>query len=67
MIERVSGYDKEIYRLESQKDGKKQKKKELLDYMWENYEITYHQAKQRMDLDEAEALQRLRKQSPIKK
>ena len=30
MIERVSGYDKEIYRLESQKDGKKQKKKELL-------------------------------------
>ena len=25
MIERVSGYDKEIYRLESQKDGKKQK------------------------------------------
>ena len=36
MIERVSGYDKEIYRLESQKDGKKQKKKELLDYMWEN-------------------------------
>lgn len=30
MIERVSGYDKEIYRLESQKDGKKQKKKNCL-------------------------------------
>ena len=37
MMERVSGYDKEIYRLESQRDGRKQKKKELLDYMWENY------------------------------
>ena len=60
MIERVSGYDKEIYRLESQKDGKKQKKKELLDYMWENYEVTYHQAKQRLELNETESLLRIK-------
>ena len=60
MIERVSGYDKEIYRLESQRDGKKQKKKELLDYMWENYEVTYHQAKQRLELNETESLLRIK-------
>ena len=60
MIERVSGYDKEIYRLESQKDCKKQKKKELLDYMWENYEVTYHQAKQRLELNETESLLRIK-------
>ncbi len=60
MMERVSGYDKEIYRLESQRDGRKQKKKELLDYMWENYEITYHQAKQRIDLDETESLSKIK-------
>ena len=60
MIERVSGYDKEIYRLENQRDGKKQKKKELLDYMWENYEITYHQAKQRIDLDDTESLSKIK-------
>ena len=60
MMERVSGYDKEIYRLESQRDGRKQKKKELLDYMWENYEITYHQAKKRIDLDETESLSKIK-------
>ena len=60
MIERVNGYDKEIYRLESQKQQQKEKKKELLDYMWENYEITYHQAKQRIELDETQSLTKIK-------
>ena len=32
MLERISGYDKEMYRLESQRENRKGKKKELLDY-----------------------------------
>ena len=61
MLERVNGYDKEMYRLESQRDGRQQKKKELLDYMWENYEVTYHQAKQRIQLEESESLSKIKK------
>lgn len=61
ILERVNGYDKEMYRLESQRDGRDQKKKELLDYMWENYEITYHQAKQRIHLEESESLSKIKK------
>ena len=60
MLERISGYDKEMYRLESQRENRKGKKKELLDYMWENYEITYHQAKQRIDLDETQSLTKVK-------
>ena len=60
LLERVNAFDKEMYRLESQKDGRKQKKKELLDYMWENYEITYHQAKKRIKLDESENLSKIK-------
>lgn len=60
MLERVSGYDKEVYRLEAQKENRKAKKKELLDYMWENYEITYHQAKQRIDLEEDQSLSKIK-------
>lgn len=60
MIERVSGYDKEIYRLENQRESCKQKKKELLDYMWENYEITYHQAKQRITFDEIQSISKIK-------
>ena len=60
MLECISNYDKEIYRLENQRDGKQQRKKQLLDYMWENYEITYHQAKQRIHLDEKESLSKIK-------
>ena len=49
-----------MYRLESQRENRKGKKKELLDYMWENYEITYHQAKQRIDLDETQSLTKVK-------
>ncbi len=61
MIERVSGYDKEIYRLESQRRMVKSKrKKNCFDYMWENYEVTYHQARQRLELNETESLLRVK-------
>ena len=60
LLERVNAFDKEMYRLENQRDGRKQKKKELLDYMWENYEITYHQAKKRIKLDESESLSKIK-------
>ena len=60
LIERVNSFDKEMYRLENQRDGRKQKKKELLDYMWENYEVTYHQAKQRVQLDKSESLSKIK-------
>ena len=60
MLERISRYDKEMYRLESQRENRKEKKKELLNYMWDNYEITYHQARQRIDLDETQSLSKIK-------
>ena len=46
MLERISGYDKEMYRLESQRENRKRKeKKSFWIICGENYEITYHQAK----------------------
>lgn len=60
LLRKVNDYDKEMYRLSNQQDQKKQKKKELLDYMWENYEITYHQAKKRINLDDGEDLSKIK-------
>lgn len=59
MLERISGYDKEMYRLESQRENRKGKKKSFW-IIWENYEITYHQAKQRIDLDETQSLTKVK-------
>lgn len=56
MMERAGGFDKEMFRLESSRERQKERQKELLDYMWENYEITYHQAKERMGTERSESL-----------
>ena len=60
MLERISGYDKKCIVWRVRERIEKERKKELLDYMWENYEITYHQAKQRIDLDETQSLTKVK-------
>ena len=44
LMERLNGFDKEVYRLTSAREKFDEKQQELLNYMWENYELTYHQA-----------------------
>ncbi|MBS7008211.1 chromosome segregation protein SMC [Anaerostipes sp.] len=44
LMERMNGFDKEVYRLTSSREKFDEKQQELLNYMWENYELTYHQA-----------------------
>jgi chromosome segregation protein len=42
----VSVLDKELYRLQSGKDKLDEKIQNLMDYMWDSYEMTYHMAKE---------------------
>lgn len=60
MMERAAGFDKEMFRLQSSRDRQKERQKELFDYMWENYEITYHQAKERIEVDFSESLSKIK-------
>lgn len=67
LLKRFGQLDKEMYRLSNQQDQKRRKKKELLDYMWENYEITYHQAKRRIALDDFEDLSKIKEKINVLK
>lgn len=62
IMERANGFDKEVFRLTSVKEKQKEKQQELLDYMWENYEITYNQAKSRMEEEITETLSGLKEE-----
>ena len=62
LMERMNGFDKEVYRLTSAREKFDEKQQELLNYMWENYELTYHQAKAAAGVEQpAESLQELKK------
>ena len=62
LMERMNGFDKEVYRLTSTREKFDEKQQELLNYMWENYELTYHQAKAAAGVEQpAESLQELKK------
>lgn len=62
LMERMNGFDKEVYRLTSAREKFDEKQQELLNYMWENYELTYHQAKATAGVEQpAESLQELKK------
>lgn len=43
MMEQSNRMDKELFRLTSAREKCQEEQQELMDYMWENYEITYHQ------------------------
>ena len=42
----MSNLDKEMFRLNQQKEKTEQAQESLTTYMWEEYEITYHAAKE---------------------
>ncbi len=56
-MQRVNGFDKEVLRLTSAREKLEEKQQELLEYMWENYELTYHQAKSAAGEELGKALQ----------
>ena len=47
----MSSLDKEIFRLESQKESGESASEKQINYMWEEYEITYNHAKELRDLN----------------
>ena len=47
----MSALDKEIFRLESQKETSEAASEKQINYMWEEYEITYNHAKELRDPD----------------
>lgn len=61
LMERLNGFDKEVYRLTSAREKFDEKQRELLDYMWENYELTYHQVKASAGEEPQESLTELKK------
>ena len=60
LVERAGAMDKERYRLTSAREKQKEKQKELLDYMWDTYEVTYHQLKETMTEEPKESLSRIK-------
>ncbi len=62
IMERANGFDKEVFRLSSAKEKQEERQQELLDYMWENYEITYNQARSRMGEEITESLSTLKEE-----
>lgn len=62
MMERANGYDREMFRLTGAKEKQEEKQQELLNYMWENYEVTYHNAKNQIQEEITESLSALKEQ-----
>lgn len=58
--DRISSLDKEVYRLESQKNKLSESIQSQIDYMWNEYEITLHDA-QKLRNDELTNLSELKK------
>ncbi len=47
----MADLDKEVFRLESQRDGYEEASEKQINYMWEEYEITYNHAKEMRDVN----------------
>lgn len=60
LMERAGAMDKERYRLISARDKQQEKQQELLDYMWDNYEVTYHQLKETLTEEPKESLSKIK-------
>ena len=46
LAKHVSDLDKECFRLNSQKEGYEEASEKQMNYMWEEYELTYNHAKE---------------------
>ena len=62
LMERSGQMDKERYRLVSAKEKQQEKQQELLDYMWDNYEVTYHQLKERGEEKSSQSLSKIKEE-----
>ncbi|MCF2681724.1 chromosome segregation protein SMC [Faecalicatena contorta] len=51
LAKHMADLDKEVYRLESQKAGYEEAAEKQINYMWEEYEITYNHAKELRDMN----------------
>ena len=51
LAKHMADLDKEAYRLESQKTGYEEASEKQINYMWEEYEITYNHAKELRDVN----------------
>jgi len=51
MAEKISALDKEVYRLTNQKERQEESMKSQIDYMWNEYEITLHDAADMRNLE----------------
>lgn len=60
LMERAGAMDKERYRLINAREKQQEKQQELLDYMWDNYEVTYHQLKETMTEKPRESLSKIK-------
>ena len=53
----MSNLDKEVFRLESQKEGYEESTEKQINYMWDEYEITYGHAQELRDANSDRSLQ----------
>lgn len=58
----IAALDKELYRLQSQKEKLDEKIQNLTDYMWESYEITYRMAKEQQKEEITASISELKKE-----
>ena len=59
LMNHISELDKETFRLESRKQNIEDKLEEKVDYMWNEYELTYHNAKE-IEIDESISYTRMK-------
>lgn len=59
LMNHISELDKEVFRLESRKQNIEEKLEEKVNHMWNEYEITYHSAKE-VEIDESISYTRMK-------
>jgi chromosome segregation protein len=62
LSQHMAALDKELYRLQSQKEKLAEKMKTLTDYIWESYEMTYRMAKEQYGQEIIEDVAQLRRE-----
>ncbi len=68
MLEQSNRMDKELFRLNGTREKCREEQQELMNYMWENYEITYHQLQNRFEEEPGQSLSKIKEEiSEIKK
>ena len=68
MLEQSNRMDKELFRLNGTREKCREEQQELMNYMWENYEITYHQLQNSFEEEPGQSLSKIKEEiSEIKK